>query len=915
MIFERQETDKWKVEVPGARWFRADLHVQTIDDYAGGNVKMPEGLSGDPKDHEVLEKYARLFLRALVKNKVQVVGLTPHSPRIDEHSEASAVWRIVEEWNAGLDDDGEPFRDKIYAVFPGFEPSLNTGKAGLHLLFLFDPEIGYERYLRAFTLAMGGVSPWKNRTLQMSQKGAEEVFAELRDLRKRESSTEWDYLVLAPHIDGEKGLLSALKSQPLQLFKQGEIAGLELQDSQTPEKAWATHPKLRKEMEKRHQAFFHASDANRLGDLGKRYTWVKLASSRIEALRQAFIASDSRMRIGFEQDADGKLREINDSPDVATNKRPWLKEVTVRGGASFFGGLKNGKQNETVFRLSPDLTCIIGGNMTGKSAFLDGLRTHIGASLPKDDSVRKQVEERGSYKFAAGSPYIDLVCPGQDPTAPPNERWEQWPAQFFAQNELQRLSQESATIEGILAGLIPSEMDNIATRNTELKQMDSRLSDKVKEIAKLDETVSEVEQSYQRTEQAKQALTAFSEAGVGQLHQASRKRQLWKSAAEEIQDALKQPLQEAVRAIGDAKLPELAGDGVDWENLDLSGRQHKIAEDLETITQEVEEWISQVSEVFSTITKRENAIRGEVEQALAKRGYDAGKLREIQELNRQASLVPHYKSLFEDKSDKLKEAETTFKYLLEKRRNLVEEQRLAFDRVLNGVELEFKGRIRARRENDADSRPLEKFLLDMRKPGITRWWHDFVEQNKLLSPCKLAECFDSDTLAEVNMTEMVQKTFRENITKIKRYELLALRCPDRYVIEARTDGDSYLPLEQLSGGKRISVLLSLLLETSDERPLVIDQPEDELDNQFLFKTILPVLKKLRGKRQVIIATHNANIVVNGDADMVIQLDATARQGWVACAGAIEEPAVRDAIVRTVDGGTESFRLRKRKYGF
>ena len=55
--------------------------------------------------------------------------------------------------------------------------------------------------------------------------------------------------------------------------------------------------------------------------------------------------------------------------------------------------------------------------------------------------------------------------------------------------------------------------------------------------------------------------------------------------------------------------------------------------------------------------------------------------------------------------------------------------------------------------------------------------------------------------------------------------------------------------------------------------------------------------------------------MNGDADMVILLEATANHGRVACSGAIEEPAVRDAIVRTVDGGEEAFRLRRRKYGF
>ena len=129
------------------------------------------------------------------------------------------------------------------------------------------------------------------------------------------------------------------------------------------------------------------------------------------------------------------------------------------------------------------------------------------------------------------------------------------------------------------------------------------------------------------------------------------------------------------------------------------------------------------------------------------------------------------------------------------------------------------------------------------------------------------------------------------------------------------DDGSHRQLDDLSGGQRVSLLLTLLLETKDECPLVIDQPEDELDNRFLFDTVLPALKRLKGRRQIIVATHNANIVVNGDADQVILLEATANRGRVTCAGAIEEPAVRDAIVRTVDGGDEAFRLRRLKYGF
>ena len=74
---------------------------------------------------------------------------------------------------------------------------------------------------------------------------------------------------------------------------------------------------------------------------------------------------------------------------------------------------------------------------------------------------------------------------------------------------------------------------------------------------------------------------------------------------------------------------------------------------------------------------------------------------------------------------------------------------------------------------------------------------------------------------------------------------------------------------------------------------------------------------LRGVHRfhAVVSHYNVNIVVNGDADQVIQLEATATHGHIACSGAIEEPAVRDAIVQTVDGGNEAFRLRRLKYGF
>ena len=915
MDFERRTTDKWRREVPGARWFKADLQVHTIDDHCNPHVKMPPGLPGDPADPEAQKEYARRFLRAVVDSGVQIVGLTPHSPRAGAGAETSAVWRIVEEWNAGNDEDGKPFREKIYAVFPGFEPSLNNGRSGLHLLFLFDPETGRDRYLKAFDLAMGGVSPWKDKTLQMSRKRADEVFDSLKILRA-DGAGEWDYLVLAPHVDAGKGLLGAQRADVLQSFDHGAIAGLELGDGKTPEDTLRDRSWLRDGMKTHRQAFFHASDAGRLEDIGRRHTWFKLASPRVEALRQAFIASDSRVRIGFER-GDGGLREIADPPDIAATGRPWLREATIRGGAAFFGGREAGKPRETRFRLSPDLTCIVGGSMTGKSAFLDGLRVHLGAPLPADESIRRQVEARGREVFALGSPEIELDCPGRDPTASSLERW---PAQFFAQNELQRLSQESSAVEDILARLVPSEMAGIGLRGTELQRLDKRLEDLARQLANFDEKLADAEQGYRRTGEAKRSLAAFSESGVNRLYEASRRKQQWSAALSDVQTTLRPRVQEALRFAREFELPPINGDdeaALAEDGIDL----HKFREQrgiivgrFETAAREVEKWIEEFRKISLYVSKQESSIRIQVEHALAERGLDAGTLKEIRDLNRQASLFPSYALLVEETRSRRAEAESAFERALAERRALVDAQRLAFGRVADEVKREFRERIRVRRSEEADTRPLEGFLKELRKKGVTRWWNDLASAARP-SPATLVARLDEGALAAVGMSGAVAETFRESVTRSKRRELAALRCPDRYVLELRMDDGSYRKLKDLSGGQRVSVLLSLLLETEDDRPLVIDQPEDELDNRFLSETVLPALKKLRGRRQVVLATHNANLVVNGDADMVIQLDATAHRGRVSCAGAIEDPEVRNAIVRTVDGGEEAFRLRRRKYGF
>ena len=137
------------------------------------------------------------------------------------------------------------------------------------------------------------------------------------------------------------------------------------------------------------------------------------------------------------------------------------------------------------------------------------------------------------------------------------------------------------------------------------------------------------------------------------------------------------------------------------------------------------------------------------------------------------------------------------------------------------------------------------------------------------------------------------------------------------VFEYRTGGQNYVPFQDASPGQQATALIGLLLNQS-AGPLVIDQPEDDLDNS----TILQVAERLwdaKEKRQIIFSTHNPNLVVIGDAELVLhcayQEPVQAARVYVAHKGAIDTTEVREVIAQVMEGGAEAFDLRRAKYGF
>src|SRR6266404_7439277 len=92
---------------------------------------------------------------------------------------------------------------------------------------------------------------------------------------------------------------------------------------------------------------------------------------------------------------------------------------------------------------------------------------------------------------------------------------------------------------------------------------------------------------------------------------------------------------------------------------------------------------------------------------------------------------------------------------------------------------------------------------------------------------------------------------------------------------------------RFSQGQQQSVLLALMLSSRSNAPLIIDQPEDNLDGEFIYRSLVPVLRMAKERRQVIIVTHNPNIAVLGDAELIVVMKALNDRGMIVARGSID----------------------------
>src|SRR5260370_987685 len=151
----------------------------------------------------------------------------------------------------------------------------------------------------------------------------------------------------------------------------------------------------------------------------------------------------------------------------------------------------------------------------------------------------------------------------------------------------------------------------------------------------------------------------------------------------------------------------------------------------------------------------------------------------------------------------------------------------------------------------------------------------------------------------------------------ERIELSLTELEDIPVFEYRQAIGQYIQFADASAGQQATALLRVLLNQTGP-PLIIDQPEEDLDNQVTLE-IVQLIWKAKTGRQIIFSSHIPNTVVIGDADLVICCDyriaGDHSGGRVKCCGAIDVDEIKKEITVVMEGGRDAFRLRKDKYGF
>ena len=897
---------------PGSRWWRVDLHTHSPASY-----DFKPDTDRDAKDWAV-------WVSAAKRAGLHAVALT-------DHNTAQGIDAVRHAAAAVADAP---------VILPGVEITANDGA---HLLLLLDSRCTQQHVEELLGLAR----------IPVDQRGKQTARSPLSVEQILNLECERGVILLGAHVNGPAGLLEHEGQQRLAELRHPRLAGVEIDPTRDLDPTWLDGS--RREIARVIPQIW-CSDSHAFDDAGRRFTWVKMTRPDAEGLRLALL------------DGLGSLQPAEKANPGDPNKHAdfAIESITVRQ-AKYMG-----RCSPLIVNFNPWLNVLIGGRGTGKSTLVDlcrvTLRREGELNGGGDTSLRAAFDKR--MRVPANRTEEGLLTPDTvveltyrkdgerfvlswDPQGhtPPISRLdddqivaeegdirERFPVRIYSQKQLFDLAKQPNALLTVID-------DSADVRGAELKRLrkeaETQYLSLCAEARALRAQVADLPARTATLADVRRKLEVLQRGGHAQTlnDYRARRRQdgTWESIQKTAADAV-----DAVGLAADGRLvvsdldlgPEQDGDTATAALRRAHEQMRSIVANLQkTVLDAVEQARTAIAGVRAgadAVAWRAAVSASEqdyqtVTQQLAEAGIaNPDEYRDL--LQRATTLEQEIDALGKRRvtaDEREKEAGDALLRYRELRSELTKRRKqFAADTSSDLIKVEIQGyAMREGREG-----VLEDFLRDAL--GIPRFdsdYHALVE--RIVAVADQPWRFEQLDGLVAQLREVLADPHKQWNTADRRFETalrklqperldrVALHLPDDAVeVSFREPQDrnaAWRQLAQGSPGQQSAALLAFVLGYGHE-PIILDQPEDDLDNTLIYELLVSRLRESKPTRQVIVVTHNPNIVVHGDAELVVSLEARGGQTQIAFAGGLQEQQARDEICRVMEGGRDAFETRYRR---
>jgi len=929
---------KW----PGSNWWKFDFHSHTP---ASSDYNVTEQASLSERD----------WLLRYMRSEIDCIAIT-------DHNDGSWINRLQSEL-ASMASSATPIENyRELVLFPGIEI---TSSEGIHILGIFDPSCDVTKINRVSALAQ----------LPDSGANAERISTNSAENICDEIHNEGGVAIMA-HAENAKGLLEPESPAPAPYSAKRESRQIEklIYKADAIESHDASHQAIVHFQEQlKGKALVDGSDAHSSNHIGAKFTWVKMSKPNIEGLRLALFDPDSSV-LRLENAPDDpnqppKSRITNIEIDKLYLRRqsalelhfsPWLTSVIGgrgSGKSTIIESIRLGLAREDELDLlgdekASDVTRSfkrfnkIRANRNGSGMLLES--TSITVFCEKDDVG---VTERYKFSWSTNQRNESVLevhkCNDsedwEDASLTKDQARELFPIKIFSQKQVFEFADRPKAILDYIDDSLDldfkqweeerqSRCKEIADLRYREKELLSKIDGKAplnlekQEVARKvrvfqQSNFAEEVKKFQANREAKKSLNDYIEKMKGEIHgfaelnqgegpfigielsaidQSIESEQI-EAKANDLRTTLSAEYNKITAAISRMQSLlssfESSSEATDF----LSRIETEIANYRQKIeglkqqgidsAQEAENLIqrqTEINELLGAITSAENEIvqvRKDIVKAYVKLVRHRKRLtrHRTQFVEEVLSSVPDLKihiHPFEDLSGSLKNFRSTLRL-----QDGTYEDEILGEIDGNGNHSGLLGTVTTSNVQTTVHNRLHHLKLGILTGEANILGHQLHGQlvNKL------------STLSDDDHQNLIE-WFPEDFVKI----------------EFRRDSNSnFQPLENASAGQKTSAILSFILHHGDE-PLILDQPEDDLDSGLISSLLVTQLRKSKLKRQVITVTHNPNIVVNGDAELVMPMEFSGGQIQLNNQGGLQEEAVRRKICSVMEGGEVAFRQRYKR---